>query len=922
MKGGIGKLLLRSVIVSMVFALTAAGCAFAQSSVSFGWSTQINTTYGEDVFVTGVAVNQATGDIYATIAPEAATGAAAGGEIIKLNSAGTIIWDKGPALTDAGGTTRFNIQRRNPTGVSVDPLTGQVYVVAEAQDTSYNSFVIVLDSNGNWLRQFSTGMAAGQATGGRNVGGSAFGGAFSDDGQKYLIAGILEKLSGAGTSPALLGDALGSRYGGKLFMRKNNGTPGDASDDTWTATADLEDDGEFFSGYLDPRATAFDRTGRPCVGEFTEHLYDNCQCSSYVRQYSTSAPYQIDRAVITGQARGMDLDNDNNIWLAGDRDRADSADHSIANSVANVRCYSPNGIRLLSFRTDANGGSIVAAHCVAYDRTNGKVVVGGTTVLHSGIDARVEVYTPTLVMPATETFTGRVVDAVTGNPIPFANVGYRSSATPDPPGKIPRRPQNFFPAPFGLWERGRADASGNFSFTIMRTQHPDDEYGNPIEEAFPIVPVASADGYLSKRIYSYQIGDPAWPDHYRVLPQPIRLDPVATTSTLCIRTYGKEGYFDPVMEESGLFNILRPLQDVSTTVAVGGDTVAELGKHGTDALGWYTRFLSLQIDDRWMKAGSPAQTIYVTVEYWPDCVFSDGTDYTDPGTWDTIGLEADVVGSTDADRNQLVGQAYKTTTQDEWKTATFAISNAYFGNRGMKGGDLRVNNIVPPGVFSPYVDGYSMDWVKSVTVSKTPPEGYPVVATVGDAKAQGTGDVVLSNKTITAQWNGTTFYLEEPNRTSGIRVKLTDASPWVSTTLPSEIGRLANVQGTLGTDPNTGEAEIVATAYGVESAGACGALGMGGAVVDKNTGIDMTGLKVGVWGLVKSVSPGASFVINDGSEDVSVVIDPSLSITWPTNGDYVAVTGIATLTGSTPATSLRVVKPWSTVNVLIVNDVP
>jgi len=896
-------------VVWTVLALTA-GCAFAQSSVTYGgWSTQINTVYGENCFVTGVAVNQTTGDIYATIAPESASSTAAGGEVVKLNSSGTIVWQKGPALADAGGTTRFNIPRRNPTGVSVDPLTGQVYIIA--QDASHNSYVVVLDSNGNYLRHFSTGMAAHRVDGGRAVGGSAFGGAFSDDGQRYLIAGILEKLPGAGVAPALLGDATGSRYGGKLFARNDNGTPADLTDDTWAAAADLEDDGEFFSGFLDPRATAFDRNGRPCVGEFSEHLMFNYQCASYVRQFSTSAPYRIDRAVVTIQARAMDVDSNNNIWLAGERDRADG-------SVANVRCYTPDGIRLLHFRPNANGGSIVAAHCVACDRTNGRVVVGGTTALHSNNNARIEAYIPSLEMPPTETFSGQVVDAVTGDPIPYANVGYRSTAAQDGPtaGWVNQ-------PPFGLWERGRADANGNFSFTIPFTQGVDGD-GNPVEEAFPIVPVASADGYISKRIYSYQIGDPTWPDHYRTL-EPIRLDPV-TKDTLYVRTYGKEGYFDPRLEESGLFYILRPSGNVSTTAVYGDDAVAELGKRGSAGSGWYTRHLPLSIDDRWVEACSPGQKIYVTIEFWPGSAFSTGgTNYTGEGTWDTIGLEADVVGGADIDRMQLVGQAYKTNTQDDWKKATFVISNAYFGNREMKGGDLRVNNIVPPGVFSPYVDGYSIDWVKSVTVSRVPPEGFTVTGSVQDAKALGTGSVVLANKTITAQWNGTTFYLEEPDRTSGIRAKLRNANewdPWVSTTLPSEVGKRAHIQGTIGADANTGEPEIIVTAYGVESAGACGALGMLGAVAGDRTGIDVTGLKVGVWGTVKSVSAGDSFIINDGSEDVNVVIDPSIAIIWPTVGDYVAVTGIATLTGSTPASALRAVKPWSTGDVLIVNDQP
>jgi len=80
----------------------------------------------------------------------------------------------------------------------------------------------------------------------------------------------------------------------------------------------------------------------------------------------------------------------------------------------------------------------------------------------------------------------------------------------------------------------------------------------------------------------------------------------------------------------------------------------------------------------------------------------------------------------------------------------------------------------------------------------------------------------------------------------------------------------------------------------------------------------MTALKVGVWGLVKSVSD-SSFVVNDGSEDLKIVIDPSITLTtWPTVGDYVAVVGIATLENPTT----RIIKPWREDNILIIMDVP
>lgn len=878
-------------LLAAAWLVIAAGAASAQdlnSSIGFNWSTMVNPAEPGYYLVRGLAVNQTSGDIYvARCASNADQGVPS--KIDKLGANGTILWSKGPDLKDASNATRATIRAHGLTGIAVDPLTGNLHVIL--YNTDFTSTVHVLDSSGVWLKSFPTGMPACDV-----APGSAFGGAFSDDGQKYLIAGMLEKLPGPATDAVTLGDARGSSYGGKLFVRNDNGTPADPSDDTWTAAVELTDNGEFFTGFAEPRGTAFDRQGRPYVAEGLEHSTPNGNfwCNAYVRSYDAAAPYEMSRCLVTGSAWGLDTDSAGNLWCAYGRDR-DSG------SPRRVRCVNPEGVRLFGFVPSGKGGVIADPTFCACDRSRGRVIVAGSDVVGgAGQYTYVESFTPALQTPNTITFTGRVTDKATGQGIPNANVGFRSTAGND-------FPANAAIWAHGYWERGRADANGYYSLTknvLYGAQDP--------PQSFPIVPVASAAGHLSKRTYAYQIG-PGGGDEKLVLPD-IALDG-ADKDTLYIRLYGKEGLFDPQEEESGLFWVFRGSGNLSW-MELERETVIRLGNLYSGLQGWYNRHLHLLVDDRWMKAASPFQTLWVTVEYYAFVYdLPDG----ELGTWDTVGVEADVIGSGYADQNQMVGTAYKT-SEFAWKTTTFPVSNAYFGNRGLKGSDLRINSIPPPG--NAYIDGYSMDWIRSVTISKTPPEeGYPAYPTIAAAKQAGTGFAVLENKVITGAWNGQKFYLQEPDRTAGIRVDL--MPPWIETDLIQRTGRYGHAFGRLMKDYYTGEPYILATSYGAESSGPADPLGMRGDIAGaKTSAIDISALKVGVWGTVASVSYGDSFVLNDGSSNVKVLIDPSITINWPTAGDYVSVVGITTLDGYSPATAQRVIKPWLSEGVLIVNDLP
>lgn len=188
---------------------------------------------------------------------------------------------------------------------------------------------------------------------------------------------------------------------------------------------------------------------------------------------------------------------------------------------------------------------------------------------------------------------------------------------------------------------------------------------------------------------------------------------------------------------------------------------------------------------------------------------------------------------------------------------------------------------------------------------------YRATAKAAKASAVGT-EVFLAGKIITASWSGNTMYIEEPNRSSGIKVTL----PTVDSSLATKIRKTVDVRGILRADAATGELYIQGTTVTVANLAKVAfkpVLMNGRTVLDKASGADVTGLDAKVVGKVTAVNSPTDFTINDGSGDLKVVVDPVVGLDpWPAIGDFVDAEGIISLDGASPQTAARCVRLWTT----------
>ena len=130
--------------------------------------------------------------------------------------------------------------------------------------------------------------------------------------------------------------------------------------------------------------------------------------------------------------------------------------------------------------------------------------------------------------------------------------------------------------------------------------------------------------------------------------------------------------------------------------------------------------------------------------------------------------------------------------------------------------------------------------------------------------------------------SGSVGYIEEDNRTSGIRIEGTSLSS-------ASVNKLVSVAGKMQTKTN-GERYIALDAVTPLGDGSVRALGVNNRAV-KSAGMD--GLLVTVWGTVKAGSVTAnSFIITDGSDEEGIKIITSGS-PGVSPGAYVTVTGAA-----------------------------
>lgn len=180
------------------------------------------------------------------------------------------------------------------------------------------------------------------------------------------------------------------------------------------------------------------------------------------------------------------------------------------------------------------------------------------------------------------------------------------------------------------------------------------------------------------------------------------------------------------------------------------------------------------------------------------------------------------------------------------------------------------------------------------------------VPTIGAAKQRAdSGVIILSDKVITAKFTDC-FYIEESNRSSGIRVEGTTTAA---------VGDRVDVGGTLGT--TNGERRLSSASVAYKSTGSrigpVGVVGdsLGGVALNAYTpgvyqgrGLNNVGLFVRVWGRV-TYADSSVFYLDDGSvcDDGSGhegfrinISSPAAgeSIAPPPVGQFVCVTGIST----------------------------
>lgn len=149
------------------------------------------------------------------------------------------------------------------------------------------------------------------------------------------------------------------------------------------------------------------------------------------------------------------------------------------------------------------------------------------------------------------------------------------------------------------------------------------------------------------------------------------------------------------------------------------------------------------------------------------------------------------------------------------------------------------------------------------------------------------------------------FYVEDSDRTSGIRVRRDAGS-----TIEAQVGQLVTVVGTLATE--SGERVLIGpslisavTGTPLEPLGMPGRSIGGGALneftpgVPGGIGTHNTGLLVSAWGSVSGVDGVAKrFYLNDGSTPLGIRVEcgdlaAGNTVSLPEDGDYIVVTGIS-----------------------------
>lgn len=854
-------------------ALLAAAClAPVQCAANLNWDKQVTGNAGAGTYIPrGLDVDQTNGDIYVAVdctgpqtpPTEPYT------HVLWLDKDGNQLGKFGPVISDAGGNPKTDLNT-DLWGVALDPKTGYLYLPVDETEGDKNIGVIhVIDPKGTpagvWVREMWPVFASpAESTESARCGGCAI----SRDGMLLTVAGYDQQDRGMS--------------GAKLYTRNLRGTPTDWTDDTWDFAANLYASGGMrglgdHAGWVSsPRDVCFDSNN--CVYIVGDPM---------TPKYSGTAPYNLVAEFGLYRGRfGVDTDGSDNIVCCYGADDAGKR----------VWVTNQDGLSLAKILPANYMSGLAELYSVACDRLNNRIIAAGAdSTKDYGV---VNSYSVPIDPINTFSLKGRVIDS-DGNPVRNISLGYgrwyhSSSWLQLLEGK--------------RWTSLATDENGYFAVPVP------DQWGIDWN---PCVIEIDAPGCLVKRLYNQTIYG-AWDTDLGdiVLRKNSSVDqltwtPLVTTGTsgMVYRAGTDDGILTMAVAEGGR-SVPSVVNDVNC-FAIGARN-----ETSCDGNVSFDNYLMLDVDDDWWTPGSP---VWITVEYLDES----------SAPPDRLGIDADLSGVNPVFGSLDIGSIYKTAPLSSlFKSFTFKADKATFAGMATDGsgtqyGDIRINAYrVRSG--TTWLPNSRREWIKSVTVSKVPPatpepNSYGAIAA---AKAAGPGPVLLTDKVMTAQWNGNVMYVEEPDRTSGIRVHLLE--PWAENW---RIGRSCRVYGVLDTDPATGEAYIAATGWSGDPSltppvAPFGVIGK--SVANTGAGAFLTALKTSVWGTVSETDIfGTWFKVNDGSEDVKVVIDASVTLDpAPTAGDFVSVVGIATLEGSTPESATRIIKPWAPENVSILVDVP
>lgn len=302
-----------------------------------------------------------------------------------------------------------------------------------------------------------------------------------------------------------------------------------------------------------------------------------------------------------------------------------------------------------------------------------------------------------------------------------------------------------------------------------------------------------------------------------------------------------------------------PLDSYITAPVTIGDKIAHQIGSGTDAP------MALNVDTKRLMG---LKDVWLSVEY-----YDSGTDWLGFQIWD-------------GPFGALKGMGLQKTGSNTWKTWTIFLPQMNFNDAN--GCDVIIQSS----------DG--VDWIRNVTISETKPVLPDVkIGDIRNTAADGTM-VMLSGKVSTFNYGPWCYWIEEPDRSSGIRVNPTSGTP-----VPTVPGTVVTVSGRYYANWNSHGPTIDDAKYTVDgSVTPLAPLAM----INKNfgqTGLNISGLLVKVWGKVISKDGYGGYTIEDGSGN-PIYIDTEDRAAWDQPApyvegvDYVLVTGIAQT--SSPAT--------------------